>query len=248
MRQPYLDIEQVYHKSDQGMSGVYYCKGEDGQLYWVKGHNVGRVDQIKEWLCGHLALAFGLPVAPFLLANIDEYLAHALPLDQLPIGHGPMFASRHAGAASLWFGSVGQIARVPENTQRDLLLFDYWIQNSDRQSHNPNLLWDASQGKLVVIDHNLAFDADFEPKTLLETHIFTDVDRSAFRDLTTRCEYIARMDKAIAAMEGQIASIPSEWQWADLEQTRPTDLDLAAMLTTLKRHQTQENEDFWSVL
>lgn len=248
MQPPYIDIEQVFHRSEQGMSGVYYCKGEDGCHYWVKGHNVGRKDQIKEWLCGHLAMSFGLPVAPFALANIDEYFAQALPYDLQPVGHGPVFASMHAGEAAMWLGSKGLAETVPEELQRDLLLFDYWIQNSDRQHHNPNLLWDASERKLIVIDHNLAFDLESIPDELLESHIFSRTDRSNFHDLDTRCQYIARMDRAIQHMETQINTIPSEWLWADLEETRPTDLDLTGLLTILKRYQTDTNEDFWSVL
>ncbi|TCS36138.1 HipA family kinase [Reinekea marinisedimentorum] len=242
----YLDIEQIIKPSIQGMSGVFYCKAEDGNNYWVKGHNVGRIDQIKEWLCGHLAIAFGLPIAPFCIASIDEYLVTNLPSQMKVIGYGPVFASKDVGPSATWFGAESNAELVPENLRRELLLFDYWIFNSDRQFHNPNLLWESQSDTMIVIDHNLAFDCDLEESVLIDCHIFTDVDREPFRDLSTRCDLISRMDSAIDSIEAKIHKIPEEWSWSDLEQTRPTGLELNVLLTKLKRY--KGNEAFWSVL
>jgi hypothetical protein len=57
-----------------------------------------------------------------------------------------------------------------------LLVFDWWVENADRSlsphGGNPNLLWRASENKLLVIDHNLAFDADFDEASFFTTHVF----------------------------------------------------------------------------
>lgn len=242
----YVDIERIIKADKQGKSGVFFCKASDGHHYWVKGHNVGRPDQVKEWLCGHLAKAFGLPVAPFCLANIDEDLIRHSPTELQKPGFGPVFASRHAGEGAIWFGVESQQELLPTSLRQDILLFDYWIQNSDRCPINPNLLWDAVTGTIVVIDHNWAFDQDVDAPSLLKNHIFSNVDRTQFNDLDCRSQWLARMDIALEHMESQIAAIPDEWRWADLEQTRSADIDLPALLAALSRF--RDNETFWSVL
>ncbi len=51
---------------------------------------------------------------------------------------------------------------VSKTRRRDLVAFDWWIKNGDRQlteiGGNPNLLWTPESDSMVVIDHNMAFD------------------------------------------------------------------------------------------
>jgi hypothetical protein len=227
------------------MSGVIYCKAENGAFYWVKGHNVGREDQIKEWLCGHLAKEFGLPVAPFRLASIDEDLVRSSTAQFRHIGYGPVFASKDVGQGTMWYdyGTQGS-----DELKRDILLFDYWIQNPDRQTHNTNLLWDAVKDSVVVIDHNLAFWTEDNDSKIVADHLFTGIDRTPFRDLVTRISLIERMDRAMSSMDSVIAHIPAEWAWYDLEETRKVDLELLIKQIPSILNRYRKNDDFWKVL
>lgn len=43
------------------------------------------------------------------------------------------------------------------------------FRNMDRTRANPNLLYQAESERLVIIDHNLAFDKDFNQKQDIST-------------------------------------------------------------------------------
>ena len=64
--------------------------------------------------------------------------------------------------------TASTVMEVPVNLQQDVLAFDWWIRNSYRylteKGGNPNLFWQPDSHGLVVIDHNLAFDAEFNLK------------------------------------------------------------------------------------
>jgi hypothetical protein len=75
--QPTVVIEEVMGRSTQGMTEPFICRGDDGETYYVKGHGAGRRSLIAEWVAGHLATAFGLPVAEYALAEVPEQLVAA---------------------------------------------------------------------------------------------------------------------------------------------------------------------------
>jgi len=243
-----LDIREVIKKDEQGRGGVYQCIGEDESIYWVKGHNAGRSFQINEWIAGHLAQAFGLPIAPFQLVNIDEVLYQNLTTKK-EIGFGPAFASKNA-VNSAWF--LPATMHPSRALQQDLLVFDYWIQNHDRTKENPNLLWLTQTSDLVVIDHNLAFDDEFDAQVFFginksdtqEPHIFYQEQDSIFTDLVRVDEYKQRMDSAISSVEAVISGIPDEWYYYDLEKNYEAEIDLASYQTILNRYHL---DDFWSM-
>jgi hypothetical protein len=57
---------------------------------------------------------------------------------------------------------------VEEELRRKIILFDWFIKNEDRKTGNSNLLWQVVTKKLFVIDHNNAFDDQFDNKAFLE--------------------------------------------------------------------------------
>ena len=71
------------------------------------------------------------------------------------------------------------LMQCDEQFRRDLVAFDWWVRNADRTlgvlSGNPNLLWDPKAEAPVVIDHNMAFDCDFDAEQFLQTHVFRAV-------------------------------------------------------------------------
>ena len=238
-----LTVVEVLRRSEQGRTRPFLCRCDDDQLYFVKGRGAGQRSLLCEWLAGHLARAFGLPVPEFVVAQAPKGLVDLHPEGQ-DLGPGPAFASRLANFAKDL--TVAQRVGVPTKLQRDVLVFDWWVRNGDRTlttlSGNPNLLWVAGSGGLVVIDHNLAFDQDFDAAQFAETHVFSGQIPSVFQDLVEPQAYAARLLQALAVWDDACNNAPEAWWFVDEEQTVPTDFDSAAILAMLNRCTTQE---FW---
>lgn len=247
-----IEIQEVLKKANVGYCTPYLCRGSDGEQYYVKAANEGILqhgDLIREWLCAHLGQAWGLPVPQFSLCSISHELFEVLPDNLRGIGYGVGFASK-AVREPIWFES-NHMMDIPEVLKRDLLLFDYWVMNMDRTAQNTNLLLsapDIKQGQeLRVIDHNLAFDSEFDAVTFFGVpfgHIFAIEKEGLFNDLALRSELSARMDQALNAYNSAVNALPDEWAWRDIEQTIPIDVDYSAIWAILTRYQ---QDDFWSM-
>lgn len=233
-----IPIVEILGPAEQGISRPYKCRGEDGRLYYVKGRQTDRHSLWSEWLCGHLANAFGLKLPPFRLVDVPADLLLETRDDCRDIGAGIAFGSEHHPNPT-WF-EPGFAAKVPLEIQRDILMFDWWIGNMDRTRGNPNLLWDAAQQQVVVIDHNRAFDRDFCAPEFAESHIFANVFDSVFNDLVTRDDYAQRLSKALAEWPLACDNAPLEWRWANPERDVPANFDIAVAKTFLERCQSAE--------
>ena len=103
--QPILQIREVLGPAEQGKSLPFKCVGVDGNLYFVKGQQTNRASLWREWICAHLAQAFGLNIPPFSLVQVDETLHAELPADWRQLGCLPAFGSRqHCGTSWLELG------------------------------------------------------------------------------------------------------------------------------------------------
>ena len=69
-----LEVVEIIGRSEQGFTKPYICRCDDGEVYFVKGRSATRRGLINEWLCANLADAFGLPIAPFALAEVPQEL------------------------------------------------------------------------------------------------------------------------------------------------------------------------------
>ena len=170
-----IEIVEVIRRSSQGATEPFICRGDDGKVYFVKGLRAGRPTLVKEWICGRLAEALGLPIAPFQIVNVPPELIEVpsnLALNEL--GAGLAFGSQERVLVSDIVFS--QVPRVPLETRRDILIFDRWVRNYDRSltAHggNPNLLWAVDGDAVVMIDHNNAFDHEMDGQTFAHQHIF----------------------------------------------------------------------------
>lgn len=169
-----LEIVEIMGRAQQGVTQPFICRAEDDQVYFVKGRGAGRRSLVCEWIAGQLGRRLGLPIAPFEIVEIPEaLLAVAMRDDLNDLGVGKAFGSRKMPVVEL---SVSLIDQVPEEIQRDVLAFDWWVRNADRSlgelGGNPNLFWDANNAALVVIDHNQAFDPGFSAQDFVESHVF----------------------------------------------------------------------------
>jgi len=234
-REP-LQIMEILGRSEQGLTRPFLCRCEDGNLYYVKGRGAGRRSLFSEWLAGHLAQALGLPVPPFALVQALPSLVRLHP-EGGDLGSQPAFGSRKVDHTQDL--TISHIRDVPVPMRRDVLVFDWWIHNTDRtlttHSGNPNLLWGADDEGLVVIDHNTAFDPTFDPRAFCETHIFSEEIPAVFHDLVEPIAYVGRLQKALAAWPDACQNVPVEWWFADEERTVPANFDPNVELALLNR-------------
>lgn len=101
---PEVEIVEVLRRSEHGMTRPFICRGDDDNVYFVKGFGAGRDSQIKEWIAGNLALTFGIPLAPFRIVTVSEELTDLMmPGDAADLGSGPAFGSQEQIVTELAF-------------------------------------------------------------------------------------------------------------------------------------------------
>lgn len=235
-----IQITEVIREADQGMTKPILCTGEDGHRYYVKGQQTNRSSLWREWIAGHLAQALGLPIAPFSLVQVDEVLLRELPFELRAIGPTPAFGSQELPGLTWYENSL--TPRLDMRVQEGLLVFDWWTRNADRQVGNTNLLWEAVERRLVVIDHNQAFDEDFDPQGFLQHHVFASEWGRLQQDWILRDEWVQRMTQALAVARWACDNAPPEWQWENAEQDLPANYDPEDAMRVLSRCMQQ---DFW---
>ena len=241
-----IEIVEIMGRSEQGVTKPFICRGEDGQVYFVKGRGAGMRSLICEWIAGQIGQRLGLPIAPFEIVEVpEELLAIAMRDDLAQLGAGKAFGSRKLPVVEL---SPSHLDHVPVDEQRDVLAFDWWVRNGDRSlgemGGNPNLFWDVENECLVVIDHNQAFDPTFSVRDFADLHAFRDQSHVLFGDWVMQQRYVARFLEVMTDWEAICNTVPSEWWFVDAEQTVPTDFDVQAVRQLLMRCQSN---GFWSL-
>lgn len=241
-----IEIVEIMGRSTQGITKPFICRGEDGYVYFVKGRGAGMRSLICEWIAGQLGQRLGLPIAPFEIVDVpQELLSIAMRDDLAQLGEGRAFGSRKVQVVEL---SPSHVGYVPEDIQRDVLAFDWWVRNGDRSlgetGGNPNLFWDVDRESLVVIDHNQAFDPGFSVRDFADLHAFRGEFHVLFGDWVVQQRYVERFLTALADWGAICNTVPPEWWFADVERTVPTDFDVEAARQLLMRCQTN---GFWSL-
>lgn len=124
-------------------------------------------------------------------------------------------------------------------------MFDWWIHNMDRTEGNTNLLWDDKDCRLMVIDHNSAFDKDFSARTFREHHVFKGEWAAVFEDLAEQARHANRLEAALSVWDEACHNVPPEWRWANDERDVVSDFNPAKAFETLARCSTP---DFWRMV
>lgn len=239
----YLLIDEIARRSKQGITRPFICRAE-GNTYFVKGKGAGKHSLIAEYVCSCLAKSFGLPIADFSIAYVQDSLIKATLMEDIgELGAGLVFASKAIPQPQEI--QVQQIMKLDKKLKKDVLVFDWWVHNSDRtlseKGGNPNLLWDKDNKELVVIDFNLAFEPDFNPDLFFEHHIFSDLFKEISEDMFDRQQYEERLSRAFDKLDDICNNVPSEW-WG-IEDGVPSKLQRETIRNTLDRiHQAT----FWS--
>lgn len=241
-----IQIIEILGRSTQGITRPFKCRGEDGQIYFVKGHGAGKRSLIAEYVGGTLARAFGLPVADLAIVEVPQELVKWYGgNDANELGAGLAFGSKAVPHVQEF--SISHIPQVNTQVRKDVVVFDWWLHNADRtlseKGGNPNLLWDALHSRLAVIDHNQAFDVDFNAQLFAQSHIFHADFINVLNDWVECESYCDRLAAAFAEFESACDNVPSEW-WM-IDDGVPTSLDYNAARSILSRYLTN---DFWRVV
>lgn len=240
-----IEIDEVLRRAEQGITKPYICCGADGKIYFVKGKGAGYASLVKEWIAGQLARRLELPIPAFCIVTVPRELYDASRDGALSdLGFGFLFGSENVDNTNEI--SFTDAQNVSPELKRDIAAFDWWIKNGDRTltdaGGNPNLLWSETARRIVVIDHNLAFDEEVTLHSQLESHIFRSslseiCDQAALRD-----HYNERFDKALLDLPQILGDIPERWHYVDDACTVDINLSLDRVESTLKRHRVPA---FW---
>ncbi|EGU40879.1 hypothetical protein VII00023_08094 [Vibrio ichthyoenteri ATCC 700023] len=231
-------IERIIRKMNQGQTGPYLCVGDDDNQYIVKGPNTTYQGLIHEWVCGRLGKVIGLPVPHFDIAYVDGSL---LEYGRYELSEGYWFASRYE--ENIQDVPYQRLADLDVNGLKLLFLFDYWIKNGDRNltehGGNPNLFIRSDLRSFIVLDHNLAFDPDYEDNfhNLKNLHVGSSAWFSEQRSLFDPNTYEELLERCFGELNSIIDSVPKEWVECCAENGVFEDIRV-----TLSRFRTQA---FW---
>ncbi len=241
-----IEIVEILGRSKQGVTEPFLCEADNGYRYYVKGKGAGRKSLISEYICGCLAKSFGLPIADFELVEVSESLMDLADDEaKRDLGVGIAFASKVTPL--LQEPSKLQVVKVDTQLRRDLLVFDWWVQNADRtlteSGGNPNLLWDPVANRLQVIDHNQAFDREFNAVDFCQTHVFSAEMASVFDDMIEQVNYVDRLSVVFGGFDLVCDNVPPSWWWVD--HGVPADLSINVIKQTLARF---SDNNFWRIV
>ena len=236
-------ITEVWERTQQGMTRPFRCGADDGHSYYVKSRGAGWRSLVCEWIAGRLAEALGLPVAAFAQVQIDASFEAVLRLNgEHDLAAGMAFGSRIAEHTREFEPSL--LARCGESFRRDLVAFDWWVLNADRTlgqlSGNPNLLWNTEAEAPVVIDHNMAFDSDFDAALFRQTHVFAADFEVVSRDMLFRSGYEQRFSGLLKDLPAIWAQLPQNWRLDEEGQPR---VELNEFFAVLER---VNDPGFWN--
>lgn len=240
-----IRIVEILDRAIQGITRPFYCRCEDGHTYFVKGSGAGKQSLIAEYVAGRLARALGLPVPDFDIVEIpSDLIKWCGRNDANELGAGLAFGSRALPHVQEF--SISHIPQVDEQIRKDVALFDWWVRNADRtlseKGGNPNLLWDQQHSRLAVIDHNQAFDTDFDRQLFAQSHVFHANLLDVFDDLVEREIYHNRLAAAFAEFDPACDNVPPEW-WS-VDNGVPTSFNRDAVRVVLGCFM---NNDFWRI-
>lgn len=236
-------IIELSGRTDQGMTKPYRCLADDGHRYYVKSEGAGWRSLVAEWVAGRLAVELGLPVPALVQVDVDPCLSDILRADgDRDLAPGLAFGSRMVEPVREFDPSLVQ--SCGPRFRQDLLAFDWWVHNADRTlgklSGNPNLLWNLQNQQPVVIDHNMAFDPDFDANQFLQSHVFSADWLAIAGDMVMRAEYEHRFAGLLGHLDAIWGEVPHNWVFREDGSPRATKKEFQAQLARF------ESPGFWA--
>lgn len=239
-----MDIIEIIHKFEQGKTEPYLCRCSDELLYVVKGRSALARGCINEWLCAALGTVFGLPIPDYKILQLPTELMDCDARLEFDLGYDSLFGSAYQHHLEELNREI--LAKLDPQLLRDVFIFDYWVRNDDRNftsknGGNPNLFYRQSDNQVVVVDHNLAFDPEFDLNTFKQLHLGSSAWFDQQLAETSINYYKEKMDRAIAKFDAYCDNLPPEWL-----QSSSIPPDWRA--NTLKQLVEFKKDSFWELL
>ena len=207
-------ITQIIRRTDQGATRPFICRADDGEICYVKGKSASTGERIREWMGANLASVFGLAVPEMALLEVPYSLVDRSSSEvKADLGMGYAVGSRQI--LSVHELRYEEVALIPVATQRQVLLFDYWVGNEDRTlsefGGNPNLLWRSSDKTLYAIDYNLILQNDFDSQAFWATHAFAKSAGLEKLDATEQKCYQEQLNQVLKLWPMFWQQLPESW-------------------------------------
>jgi len=164
------------------------------------------------------------------------------------LGEGLVFGSENIDdVQEFGFSDLAHTIRNQSDIARWTLLFDWWVQNADRtlgeNGGNPNLLVRMSDFSVNIIDHNMAFDREWDENVFFSDHVFGQMRSQSSREWLLAAK--ATICEAMSAIDAVWKSLPDEWLYQDRGQTISVDISMEEVKKVLCRIET-ELETQWT--
>ncbi len=209
-----IEIIETIRRMDQGATEPYLCKADDGKQYVIKGASANGLGCAHEWVIGSLGKSIGLPIPDFKLALINEELLEYDKDLKEHVGTGTVFASEYVP-------HLQEITYADLESREDdkellfkLFVFDYWVRNEDRclteKGGNPNLFIDQGNNLIVVLDHNLGFDPDFDMESFCKLHVGVNSWKQ-LKNLYMKFEMSKDISCALKKLDTITNQLPIDW-------------------------------------
>ncbi len=208
-------VELIRDRMNMGITRPFICLTEQGQWFVTKTTAMMPLSQLLAEVIGSiLAAEMGLPCPKCDFINIpSNAVLFASPDWKADLPTGTAFSSTYIKCSKVAKTAQAKNPEyLPEQMQKLLYMFDHWILNSDRTASqvgtgNINLLFDEQQQKILVIDHNLAFDeqADFAE------HIFAPKNRDWQLDWIDKQNFTDKAIDILKNFDHIYQSIPDDW-------------------------------------
>lgn len=235
----------IRERMEMGVTRPFICQTDKGNWFIIKTLSMMPISQLLAEVIGSkLAHEIGLPCPSIDFVEVSQESTQYVSSEwRQDLPNGIAFASSFVVNAKI--ANTVQVqnpAFLSEPEQKLLYMFDRWILNSDRTSSqvstgNINLLFDKQQKKILVIDHNLAFDesADFSE------HIFSQKNREWRLDWVDKQIFTDKAVDILKNFDDIYQSIPDDWFVED-EVFHKIDQQINRIKALLNRI-TQEN--YW---
>lgn len=242
---PRTRVTAVLGRAPSGVSiRPFLCEDECARELFVKPFGNLPGSLISEWLVARLAAELGLPLPDVDLVDIPVELCRAA--GHADLKPGPAFASVSLGpgAADL---QPRDLARVLPGTLAETLVFDAWIRNADRilgpVAGNPNAMMVSPGSRFFLIDHDSAFDPEWEPVAMHQLHL---ARRQAAHWLDTghQAAWLVRARNAFDKFDVLWQELPPEWVEAAQESIPAFRSEVLDIL----RLPFDAPDEFWTIL
>ncbi|MBL4765939.1 MAG: hypothetical protein JKX67_11815 [Colwellia sp.] len=129
------------------------------------------------------------------------------------IGAGIAFASKLVG--DLQEITYSDLLNGDSELLKHIFMFDYWIKNDDRNlseiGGNPNLFLSQATKEIIVLDHNLSFDKDFNLNSFKDIHVGAQAFNTNV-DMLLQDEFTPKFSHALSKLDEIVAQIPVDWK------------------------------------